>query len=242
MDHVDEIGGMSVLGIVTARGGSKGVPRKNLRPLGGKPLLQHTAEAALGSTRLMKTILTTDDEEIANLGRRCGLDVPFLRPAELAQDDTPTLPVLQHAVRYLEARGESYDAICLLQPTTPLRRSEDIDACIDLMQRSEADCVVTVLPVPHRYHPCWVYYRNDDGTLRLSDGSANPIPRRQDLPPAYHREGSIYLTRRSVLIDQNSLYGQRVLGYVLDERDSVNIDTQADFRRAEQMIRDRQLA
>src|SRR5689334_14280721 len=103
---------MNVLGIITARGGSKGIPRKNIRLLGGKPLLQWTAEAALSAKRLSKVILTTDDKEIAETGRRCGIEVPFLRPAELALDSTPTLPVLQHAVRSLEQAGERYEAVC----------------------------------------------------------------------------------------------------------------------------------
>src|SRR6266516_4625509 len=110
-----------VLGIITARGGSKGIPRKNIRLLGAKPLLQYTAEAAFGAKRLARVILSTEDEEIADVGRQCGLEVPFLRPSALARDDTPTLPVLQHAVRALEEGGESYDAICLLQPTNPFR-------------------------------------------------------------------------------------------------------------------------
>ena len=121
---------LRVLGIIPARGGSKGIPRKNIRRLAGKPLLQYSAQAALGARRLARTILSTEDPEIAEVGRTCGLEVPFLRPPELARDDTPTLPVLQHAVRTLEAAGDHYDAVCLLQPTNPFRQSHDIDACI----------------------------------------------------------------------------------------------------------------
>src|SRR5262245_49368383 len=119
---------MNVLGIVPARRGSKGVLGKNIRLLCGKPLLQYTAEAALSARRLSKVILSTDHEEIARIGRECGLEVPFMRPAELAEDETPMLPVIQHAVRWLEVRGDSFDAVCLLQPTNPLRRPDDIDA------------------------------------------------------------------------------------------------------------------
>ncbi len=118
---------MKTLGIVPARGGSKGIPRKNIVPLLGKPLLAYTAEAALAAQRLTRVILSTEDEEIARVGRQCGLAVPFLRPTELARDDTPTIPVLQDVVRKLEAAGEVYDAVFILQPTTPLRRAEDID-------------------------------------------------------------------------------------------------------------------
>src|SRR5438552_7751137 len=123
---------LKVIGIIPARGGSKGVPRKNIRPLAGKPLLAYTAEAALAARRLSGVLLSTDDAEIAEAGRQCGLEIPFLRPAELAQDNSPTLPVLQHAVAWLESQGRHYDAICLLQPTSPFRSRGMIDGCIDL--------------------------------------------------------------------------------------------------------------
>src|ERR1043166_7471565 len=130
---------MRVLAIITARGGSKGIPRKNMPLLGGKPLLQYTAEAALAAKQLERVILSTEDEEIAQVGKICGLEVPFLRPPELARDDTPTLPVLQHAVNALEKTGARFDAICLLQPTAPLRQSKDIDACINLLAETGAE-------------------------------------------------------------------------------------------------------
>jgi len=221
------------LGVIPARGGSKGIPRKNIKLLAGKPLLQYTAEAALAAKRLSKVILSTEDQEIAEVGRQCGLEVPFLRPPDLARDDTPTLPVLQHAVRALEDQGERYDAICLLQPTNPFRRAEEIDACIQLLEESKADSVITVLPVPHVYNPHWVYFQQDEGFLRLSTGEASPIPRRQSLPRAFHREGSVYVTKRGVLLDGNSLYGEKVAGHVMDASRSVNLDTLADWAEAE---------
>jgi CMP-N-acetylneuraminic acid synthetase len=227
---------MRVLGLVPARGGSKGVPRKNVRLLAGKPLLQWTAEAALAATRLDRVVLSTDDEEIADVGRRCGLDVPFLRPAELARDDTPTLPVVRHALSWVEERGSRYDAVCLLQPTSPFRSARDIDACIELLEESTADAVVTTLRVPSEYNPHWVYLRQGDGLLRLATGESQPIARRQLLPPAFHRDGSIYVTRRSAIVDGDSLYGARVVGYELDASRSVNIDDLDDWRRAEAML------
>lgn len=227
---------MRVLGVVTARGGSKGVPGKNIRPLGGKPLLVWTAEAAKRASRLARVILSTDDEQIAAVGREAGLEVPFLRPAELAGDRTPTLPVLQHAVGWLEARGDRFDAICLLQPTNPLRPAELIDACIELLERSGADSVISVLPVPADYNPHWVYFAGPDGELRLATGEPAPIPRRQDLPPAFHREGSVYVMKRDVLVEQRSLYGARVVGYPVDAARSVNIDSLDDWALAERMI------
>jgi CMP-N-acetylneuraminic acid synthetase len=160
-----------------------------------------------------------------------------LRPQELAEDDTPMLPVVQHALKWMEALGENFDAVCLLQPTNPLRRAGQIDACIDLLVESGADSVVTVLPVPDEYHPYWVYFRDADGLLHLSTGDQNPVSRRQDLPPAFHREGSVYVTRRDVVIEGNSLYGARVVGYMMTPGLTVNIDRPDDWERAEALIR-----
>lgn len=224
---------MRVLGLIPARGGSKGVSSKNTRLLCGKPLLQYTAEAALGARLLSRVILSTEDEEIARVGESCGLEVPFIRPAELAEDETPTLPVVQHAVRWLENRGERFDAVCLLQPTNPLRLPEDIDGCIQLLETTDADAAVTISPVPAEHNPHWVYFQNGSGFLRLSTGEDTPIPRRQELPPAFHREGSVYVTRRDVLMDGNSLYGTRLAGYPIDAVRSVNIDGPEDWARAE---------
>jgi len=227
---------MKVLGLVPARGGSKGVPGKNTRLLGGKPLLQYTAEAALASRLLSRVILSTENEEIARVGEECGLEVPFYRPPRLAADDTPMLPVVQHAVSWMEDQGERFDAVCLLQPTNPLRRSEDIDACIRLLETTGADAVVTILPVPAEHNPHWVYFENGSGLLRLSTGEASPISRRQELPPAYHREGSVYVTRRNVLMNENSLYGKRLAGHLIEAESSVNIDRPSDWDRAEELL------
>ena len=227
---------LRVLGLIPARGGSKGVPRKNIKLLCGKPLLEYTAQSALASRFLSRVIVSTDDPEVAEVSIRCGLEVPFLRPKELAADDTPMLPVVQHAVRWMESQGESFDSICLLQPTNPLRRAKDIDACIDLLEQSDADSVVTVLEVPGEYNPHWVYFQTPEGVLQLSTGEAGPISRRQDLPCAFHREGSVYVTRRDVVMCGNSLYGERLVGYRMDPTESVNIDTPEDWQRAEALI------
>lgn len=225
-----------VVGIVTARGGSKGIPGKNVRLLGGKPLIAWTADAARGATRLTRTILSTDDAEIAEVGRQLGLDVPFLRPPELATDTTPTLPVIQHALRWLDGDGDHYDAVCLLQPTSPLRSAHDIDACIELFDRSGADSAVSIARVPPEYNPHWVYFADATGELRIATGEKDPIPRRQDLPPAYHRDGSIFVTRRDVLLDGNSLYGARLVGYESTSA-SLDLDTLEDWAEAEAILR-----
>ena len=228
-----------VLGVVLARGGSKGVPGKNVRLLAGRPLLAYTAEAALSARRLTRVIVSTDSRDIADVARYCSLDVPFLRPGYLAADDTPSLPVVQHAVEWLEARGEHFDAICQLQPTSPLRSAGEIDACIALLEARGSDCAMTVGRVPDEHNPHWVYFEDRRGFLCLATGEDTPIPRRQELPPAYMRDGSVYVTRRDVVMGQNSLYGSSVCGLVMVSANRVNIDRLEDFERAEGILRRR---
>jgi CMP-N,N'-diacetyllegionaminic acid synthase len=227
---------MRVLGIITARGGSKGIPRKNLVSLLGKPLLAYTAEAALASKKVTRTVLSTDDLEIADAGRKCGVDVPFLRPPELAKDDTPTIPVLQDVVRKLEAAGERYDAILTLQPTNPLRRVEDIDGAIDLLQQTGADSIISFSDVGER-HPARMKEIDSEG--RVKDPpfaeAVEGLPRQQ-LSKLYLRDGSIYLTRRSVLMEQNSLKGADCRAWIMPEERSRNIDSPLDLLIVEQIL------
>jgi CMP-N,N'-diacetyllegionaminic acid synthase len=230
---------MRVLGLVPARGGSKGIPRKNIRTLQGRPLLAYTADAARESQVLTRTILSTDDPEIAEAGRQCGLEVPFIRPEEFARDDTPSLAVVQHALKWLEELRESYDVVCLLQPTHPLRRGSDIDGCVELLVRECADSVITVVPLGPEYNPYRVYLRTDSGELQLATGKAAPIYRRQELPAAFRREGSVYATRVPVVLEGNSLYGSRILGYPVEASRSVNLDNFEDWSRAEAMLASR---
>ncbi len=228
---------MKVLGIIPARGGSKGIPRKNVKPLLGRPLLSYTTESALRSKRLSNVILSTDDAEIAEMGRDLGVEVPFIRPSELASDSAPTFQVVVHAVEYMEKNNSfKFDAVCLLQPTNPLRRAEDIDACVELLEDSRADSVISILPVPHQYNPKWVYWRDEKGEMILSTGESAPVSRRQDLPDAFHREGSVYVTRREVLDTYGDLYGRKVQGYEIEPQRSVNIDTLDDWKQAEKIL------
>jgi CMP-N-acetylneuraminic acid synthetase len=199
-------------------------------------LLEYTADSALAARRLSRVVLSTEDPEVADAGRRCGLEIPFMRPADLAQDATPSLAVVQHALRWLETRGDRYDAVCLLEPTAPFRGPDEIDGCIALLEESGADAVITVRCVPDEFNPHWTYLRDARGYLRLSTGEGTPVPRRQSLPPAYHRDGSVYVTRRDVVLDRNSLYGDRLVGYVVHDRPWVNIDTAEDWARAEELI------
>jgi CMP-N,N'-diacetyllegionaminic acid synthase len=225
---------LRVLGLVPARSGSKGVPGKNTRCLGGRPLLVHTALAAVSAERLSAVVLSTDSQEIADLGLGAGLEVPFIRPDHLALDDTPSLPVVQHAIDALAAGGREFDAVCLLQPTSPIRPEGLIDACIDRLATSDADSVVTVRPLPDEHHPAWAFVEDLDGALRLYDGSPEPTIRRQDLAPAFVRDGAVYVTRVDVIIG-GSLYGRRTLGVVGPEH-GINIDSEHDWARAEALF------
>ena len=228
---------MRVLGVVTARGGSKGIPRKNIVPLLGKPLLAYTAESALSAKQLTRVVLSTEDEEIADIGRQCGLDVPFLRPSELANDDTPTIPVLQDVVRRLEKSGECYESVLTLQPTNPLRLAEDIDGSIELLEESGADSVISFVDVGEK-HPARMKFVSPDG--RVSDppfAEEFEGQRRQDLPKIYLREGSIYLTRRAILMEHNSVQGRDCRAWIIPQERYCNIDTRLDLFIAEQMLK-----
>jgi len=228
---------LRVIGIVTARGGSKGIPRKNLALLAGKPLLAWTAESALAAKNLDRVVLSTDDEEIAEVGRKLGLEVPFLRPPELALDETTTLPVLQDVVRRLDAEDKRFQAIFTLQPTSPLRRAADIDGAIQLLDRSGADSVISFVPVGER-HPARMKFIDTDG--RVSDppfAEAFEGQRRQNLPPLFLREGSVYLTRREVLMAHGSLKGRDCRAWIIPPERACNIDTPFDLFLAEQMLR-----
>jgi len=230
---------MNILALIPARGGSKGVPRKNIKLLGGRPLLWYTAKAALGVSELTRVVLSTEDEEIAKVGRECGLEVPFLRPAELARDDSPTLPVIQHAVRQLESDNNHFDAVCLLQPTSPFRDTAIIKGCIKLFKEKDADSVITLLPVPERFNPYFMYFKKSSGELKYCMGKNTVAVRRQDVQPAYLREGSVYILRRNIIMDDNSLYGEHIVGYPVVSEKSVNIDSVEDWQLAEEILKER---
>ena len=224
-----------VLGIIPARGGSKGIPGKNLRPLCGRPLIDYTFEAARGCDRLTRTILTTDSPAIAEAARAAAIEVPFLRPDELARDDTPTLPVIRHALDWL-ATNDGYmpDIVVLLQPTAPLRTACQIEEAVDLLTRSEADAVVSVTPVPAHHSPHWQFVIRD-GEMRLFTGEpwSELIPARQLLPRTYSRDGSIYAFWRRTLEQTGSVYGRRTVPYVIPEQECINIDSMEDWILAE---------
>jgi CMP-N,N'-diacetyllegionaminic acid synthase len=226
---------MRILGIIPARGGSKGVPDKNSKLLGELPLLAYTAQSALASQLLTKVILSTDCPSIAAVAQHYAIEVPFLRPETLATDTASSIAVVEHAVSYLENQGEFFDGICLLQPTSPFRPKGFIDLAIQKFIQEEADALVSVLPVPHEFNPHWIFEPNEKGFLQIATGEEEIIKRRQDLPPAFFRDGSVYLTRTSV-IKTGSFYGTK-LSYIENNPDFyVNIDTLEDWEKAEILL------
>jgi CMP-N-acetylneuraminic acid synthetase len=224
-----------ILGLVPARRGSKGVPDKNLRLLAGRTLLDYTATAARESGVLDRVILSTDSEDIAATGRSAGLEIPFMRPAELAQDDTPMLPVVQHAIDALSRSGWIPDVIVLLQPTSPLRSARHIRDAVRLLCESGADSVVTVVEIPRHMSPDYVM-RIDAGVLRPFLPEGVRVTRRQDARPAYVRDGTVYAFRGATLERFGNIYGDDCRPLILAADESLSIDSPADWAAAERML------
>ena len=232
---------MKALGVITARGGSKGIPGKNLRPIAGRPLVFYTIDAARQSRVFDRLILSTDDPAIADVARSLGCEVPFMRPADLARDDTPHLPVMKHAVEWLiEHERYEPDLVMILQPTSPLRTAGDIRASIDLIEATAADSVVSVSAAPVHYNPMRMLRVDDKGRATLFV-TGEPVRRRhvrrQDLPAAWFINEAIYLFRTRVLFDpEPSLYGDRTSAYVMPIERSIAIDGYSDETAVEQAL------
>ena len=228
---------MKVLAVIPARGGSKGIPRKNLFPVAGRPLIAWTIEAARQASRIDRTVISTDDAEIAAVARAEGADV-VERPAALAGDDTPTLPVLQHAVAVLAEEGYHPDVVANLQATSPLRTAGHIDAAIaQFLEDDSADSLVSCVRLPHVYHPRSVMRLSDDGYLEPYLPGP-PVSRRQDKEPAFARNGAaIYLTRTARLSEY--IYGGRLVPFEMTPEDSLDIDEPRDLEAADAALRAR---
>ena len=221
---------MNIVGLIPARGGSKGIPRKNLAPLGGRTLLAHTCLAAMRSTRLARTVISTDSDELAAEARRHGVEAPFLRSAQLAGDLVPMLAVVTDALRRL---GSDIDAIALLQPTSPFRTAAHIDAAVASFLATGAEAVVSVVRVPHRFAPGSLMRL--DGERLVPYGESGP-PRRQDKPLLYARNGPAIVITCRATIESGSLYGRDCRPFVMDELSSIDIDGPDDLALAERLL------
>lgn len=223
-----------ILGLVPARGGSKVIPRKNVRPIAGRPLIAWTIGAALGAKRLSRVVVSSEDGEILAVAREWGAETPFVRPGELARDETPGIAPALHA---LEALPEKYDWLVLLQPTSPLRTSGDIDAAIALCLERGADACIGVTESAES--PWWMFARSPEGRLTPFAGREKIAPRRQELPRLYSVNGAIYVARVEALLRERSFFMPGALGYVMTREDSVDIDDELDFALAQLLLEKR---
>ncbi|MED4552331.1 acylneuraminate cytidylyltransferase family protein [Lysinibacillus capsici] len=218
-----------ILAVIPARGGSKGMPRKNIREIGGKPLLAWTIEEAKKSKYIERIILSSEDDEIINIAKEYGCDVPFVRPKELATDDATSVDSILHAIN--ECKG--YDYVVLLQPTSPLRTVEDIDGCIELVLKEKTDFSVTVT-VPEN-SPYWMYTL-ENGNLKALIQQDNFATRRQDLPKAYALNGAVYVANVKALCEQKTFLTETTKAYIMPHSRSFDIDTEIDFKICEYLL------
>lgn len=229
----------TVLGIIPARGGSKGVPRKNIRPLAGRPLISHTIETALQARSLDRIIVSTDDREIAEVARQAGAETPFLRPQEHATDTASSISVVHHALAWLsQHEGYHPDAVAIMPPTSPLRTVQQVDATVDLLWTSGLDSALTVTPV--RDHPYFIYSCENNGRMKELIEMKNKPLRRQELPTYYTHSQSVIVSRSSFF---HSSTGQAPLfnfssaaGLEIDRESALDIDTPADFEFIEKIL------
>jgi len=228
----------SVFAVIAARGGSKGVPDKNIVDLGGRPLIAWTVEAARHSRHISRLIVSTDNQRIADVCTTLGVEVPFMRPAHLAADDTPAMDVDLHALAWVEERGLSPDYLLHLQPTSPFRTAEDIDAAVELAFHHDADAVVSL--VKSAKHPYWMKTVGYDG--RVSNFMDTRVPdRRQDLPLVYALNGAIYLAKPHLLKTSRTWYHPGTYAYLMPKMRSLDIDDMDDLKLARLLAGEMQL-
>ena len=226
---------MRILAIIPARGGSKGVPKKNSKLLHGIPLLEFSIVAAQKSKLITEILVNSDDDEILEIAQKNNVTL-FKRKPELATDTSSSIDVVIDTLNELEKQNKFYDAVILLQPTAPFRVNGFIDEAIEKFIKSKYDSLVSVLEVPHEYNPHWTFELKDN-QLQIATGEKEIIKRRQDLPKAFFRDGSIYITKTEVLKQQKSFYGKSI-GYIESNPDFYcNIDTMKDWENAELLVK-----
>jgi CMP-N-acetylneuraminic acid synthetase len=227
---------MSVVAIVPARAGSKGIPGKNIKLLCGKPLLAYTADVIRAAGIFDRALLSTDSEAIAAIGRASGLETPFLRPPELAHDDTPMLAVIEHALDWLDAHGGAPEIVVLLQPTQPLRTSTDIVKAVGMLKGGACDSVASVVALPAHLCPDYVMRIDEQGRLVNFLPEGGRVTRRQDVRQAYSRDGTLYAFHAATVRSFGSIYGAKCYPLIVAPERSVNIDSAADWELAERKL------
>ncbi|MCF2520634.1 acylneuraminate cytidylyltransferase family protein [Dyadobacter sp. CY351] len=221
----------SILAIIPARKGSKEIPGKNMRLLAGKPLIQYSIESALASELLTRIVVSSDCAETIAFAKSWeGVEAPFVRPSELAADDTPSLEVVKHAVNYFKEQQTEFDYICLLQPTSPCRTWDLIDRALAHMMETDADSLVTIRKIPEKYHPLWALGVTGNALQRVVQHEDMPT-RRQELPDTFCRDGKIYLLK-TTLLDKDLLMGGKMVGYEDKSLPDININTSEDWELA----------
>ncbi len=227
----------NILGLIPARGGSKGLPRKNIKPLLGKPLIVWTIEQALSSKYLDRVVVSTDDKEIADISKKYGAEVPFMRPKELATDKSKGIDVVLHTINWLKENDnrKQYDLIMLLQPTSPLRKSENIDKATELLFLKEAKTIVSVCEVD--YHPLWANTLPEDGCMKDFIIQEIMNKNRQELPVFYRLNGAIYLAYCDYIKQCKSFMGKETFAYIMPREKSIDIDSEVDLKLAEILIK-----
>ena len=221
--------------LITARGGSKGLPRKNVLPLAGKPLIAWTIEAALESAAIDKVFVSTEDQEIAEISSSYGANI-IARPLELASDQASSEAVVEHAIQFFKANGVDINTLALLQPTSPLRTAQHIDSAFEQYEKNNADMVLSVFEPEHT--PVKAYISASDGSIKGLYSEEAPYSRRQDLPKAYQPNGAIYIFNVEVFMENVKFPRHNVYPFVMSSSDSTDIDTQQDLILAEQIYRE----
>jgi CMP-N,N'-diacetyllegionaminic acid synthase len=228
---------MSVLGVIPARGGSKGVPKKNILPLGGKPLIGWACEAAMAARRIDRLVCSTDSMEIAEICRTYAVETPFLRPPELATDTALIVDVLRYTLEKLDSNAKEFSHVCLVQATSPFVTGEMLNAGIALALEKDADTVITGTPCGQQ-HPSTMFMKDDAGAVAWLLADEQRMKRRQDFPPVFVRCGAVYVFRAAMIREQRKLYGERIFALETSHERAMTIDTPLDFKLAEFFLKE----
>ncbi|MEN6554391.1 MAG: acylneuraminate cytidylyltransferase family protein [Methanobacterium sp.] len=226
---------MNIVAFIPARGGSKGIPKKNIRKLGGKPLIAWTIEQALKCKCLNKIIVSTDDHQISEISKQHGAEVPFLRPKEIAGDASPTIDAVIHAIDFMENQNYTPEIVILLQPTSPLRSFQDIETALKIFIKHQKICNSVVSVSKYDHSPYWSL-KMEKGYLKPNFGEEYFKMRRQDIPHLYMPNGSIYISSTNDLRKFKGFFGDKILPYEMPKERSVDIDTMIDFKLAELIL------